>query len=130
MSEVGGLGLPPPAANRDADRAGSFGGEVKAPGCRHRQPRHFGDDGAKTAMTQAFLETGQQRLVVTGFDIDDAAGKQAGLRQGRGEQILSRHAPQHLALGASRDSGGEQCCRRAVDRTVAATRHLMERAKR
>ena len=130
MSEVGRLGLPPPAANRDSDRAGGFGGEVKAPGCRHRQPRHLGDDGAETAVPQAFLETGQQCLVVTGFDVDDAAGKQAGLGQGRGEQILSRDAPQHLAFGAGCDSGGEQGGRRAVNRAVAATRHLMQRAER
>lgn len=49
-------------------------------------------------MTQAFVKTGQQRLLVTGFEIDDAAGEQAGLGQGRGEEILSCHAPQHLAL--------------------------------
>ena len=130
MSEVGGLGLPPPTTDRDSDRTGGFGGEMKAPGCRHRQPRHFGDDGAETAVAQAFLETGQQRLVVTGFDIHDTAGKQTGLGQGRGEQILSCHAPQHLAFSAGCDSGGEQCGRRAVDRAVAATRHLMQRAER
>ena len=95
----------------------------------HGQPRHFGDDGAETAVPQAFLETGQQRLVVTGFDIDDAAGKQAGLGQGRGKEILSCHAPQHLAFGAGCNSGGEQCGGRAIDRAVAATRHFMQRAE-
>lgn len=107
MSEVGSFGLPPPAANRDSDRTGGFGGEVKAPRCRHRQSRHFGHDRAETAVTQAFLEAGQQRLVVAGFDIDDAAGKQPGLGQGRGEKVLSCHAPQHFAFGAGGDSGGE-----------------------
>lgn len=129
MSEVGGLGLPPPATDRDSDRAGGFGGEVKTPGCRHRQSRHFGNDSAETAVTQALLETGQQRLVVAGFDINDAAGKQAGLGQGRGEQILSSHAPQHFAFGAGRDSGAEQGRSRAIDRPVAAPRHFMERAE-
>lgn len=130
MSEVGGFGLPPPTADRDPDCAGGFGCQVQAPGCCHRQPRHFADDGAETAVTQAFLETGQQRLVVTGFDINDTAGKQSGLGQGRGEKVLSCDAPQHLASGAGRDSGGEQCGRCAVDRAVAATRHLMECAER
>ncbi len=91
----------------------------------HGQPRHFGDDGAETAVPQAFLETGQQRLVVAGFDIDDPIGKQSGLRQSGSKEILSRHAPQHLAFGAGCDSGGEQCGRRAIDRAVAATRRFM-----
>ena len=80
-------------------------------------------------MTQALLETSQQRLVVAGLDVDDATGKQAGLRKGGSKEILPRHAPQHLARCARRDSGSEERCRRAIDRAVAAARHFMQRAE-
>ena len=56
---------------------------MKAAGRCHGQARYFGNNGAETAVTQPFLEARQQRLVVAGLDIDDAPGKQAGLRQGR-----------------------------------------------
>ena len=58
------------------------------------------------------------------------SGTQAGLGQGRREQILPGDAPQHLALGPRRDAGGEQRRGRAVDRAVAAAGDLMQRAER
>lgn len=81
-------------------------------------------------MTEAFLETSQQRFVAVGLDIDHAIRKKAGLCQCRGKKILPCHAPQHFALCACRNSGGEQSRRRPVDRPVAAARHLMQGTER
>ena len=81
-------------------------------------------------MAQALFETSQQRLVVTCLDIDDATGRQAGLRHRGSEQILPRKAPQHLALGAGRDAGGEQRGRRAIDRAISSPGNFMQGTKR
>jgi hypothetical protein len=129
LSEIGGLGRPSPAADGDPDGAEGLGREAKTAGRCHGQSRHLGHDSAEAAMTQALLETGQQRLVVPGLDVDDTTGKQAGLRQGGSKEILARYTPQHLARGTRRDSGCEQRGRRAIDRPVAAARHFMQRAE-
>lgn len=81
-------------------------------------------------MAQSLLDTGEQRLFVTGLDIDDTAGQQAHLGKRRREQVRPRHAPEHLALGARRDPGGKQRCGRAVDCAIAATGDLMQGTQR
>jgi hypothetical protein len=79
---------------------------------------------------QSFLETGQDRLLVIRLDIDDPVGRQAGLRQGGGEEVLAGDTPEDLAAGPRRDSGGEQRRGGAIDRAVAAASDLMQRAQR
>ena len=81
-------------------------------------------------MTEPFLETGEDRLLVRGLDIDDPVGRQAGLGQGGGEQILAGDAPEDLAAGPGRETGGEQGRGRAVDGPVPAAGDLMQGAQR
>ena len=129
LSEIGRLCRPPPAADGDADGAGAFGGKLKAAGGRHREPCDFCDDSAKAAMPQTFLETDEDRLFVARLDIDHAIGREPGLREGRGEQILPCDTPEHLTTQPRRDSCRKERRSRAVDRAMAAAGHLMQSAK-
>ena len=130
LAEIGRLGLPAPAAERDADRARSFGGELKPPRGGHRQARDFGHHGAQPAVAQPLLKAGEDGLLVAALEIDDAVGLQAGLGERRREQVRAGDAPEHLAAGARGDPGGEQRGGRAVDRAVSAAGDLMQRAAR
>ncbi len=58
-------------------------------------------------MTQTFLHTGEDRLVVARLDIDDAVGVKTRLRQCWRKQIRSGDDPKNLAFGAGRDTAGE-----------------------
>lgn len=78
-------------------------------------------------MTQAFLETGQDCLVVSRLGIDHAVSLQTGLRDGGGEQILATDAPEYFAGGARRDPCREQGRCRTVRHPVAAACDLMQR---
>ena len=72
-----------PAADRYADGARALGGKLKAARCGHGEPCDLRDHAAKPAMAQAFLETGEQHLLVAGLDENDAVGGQARLRESR-----------------------------------------------
>ena len=109
---------------------GTFRRELQPPRGGHRQARDLGDDGAEPAMPQPFLHAGEHGLVVAGLDIDHPVGSEAGLGERRREQVRARDAPEHLALGAGRDAGGEQRRRRAIDRAVATAGDLVQRAER
>ena len=63
-AEIGRLRRPPPAADGKADGAEMFGGQLKAAGGRHGEPRDFCYDSAKAAVPQAFLETDEDRLLI------------------------------------------------------------------
>lgn len=81
-------------------------------------------------MAKAVLEAGEQGLLVTGLDVDDAAGREARLGDGGREQVLTGDAPQDLALGPRRDPGGEQGRGCPVHRTVPAASHFVQGADR
>jgi hypothetical protein len=130
LAEIGRLCRPPPAADGEADGAGAFGGKLKAAGGGHGQKRDLGDNGGKPAVPQAFLETDEERLLIARLDIDHAVGHEPGLREGRGEQILPNETPEHPATQPRGDSRRKERRGRAVDRAIAAARHLMQRAER
>jgi hypothetical protein len=81
-------------------------------------------------MTQTFLETGQHRLLVTRFDINDTIRRQTYLRERWREQIGLGHAPQHFACCACGDTGCEQRRRRSVDSALAAPCNFMQAPQR
>ena len=81
-------------------------------------------------MADAFFHAGEDGLVVTGLDIDDAVGFEPRLRQCRREQVRPGDAPQHLTFCACRHTAPEQRCCRAVDGAVATARDLMQRPER
>lgn len=81
-------------------------------------------------MSQAVFEAGQERFLIARFDVDDAARGKASLGDGRGEQVLSRHAPQDFALGPRRDPGGEERGRGSVDGAISTPCDLMQGAER
>ena len=115
-----------PAAYRDADGTRSFGGKLKTAGRRHREPCNLGDHRAEPAMPQSLLKAREHRWFVTRFHVDDAIGQEAGLGDGRREEVLPRDAPQDLASCAR----GEQRSCRAVDRAIAAAGDLVQGAER
>lgn len=129
-AEVGRIAVPSPAAQRDADRPGAFGGKLEPARRRHRQSGDLADDSAKAAMAKAFLHARHDGLVVAGLDIDNAIGAKACLGKRRSEQVRLGDAPQRLAARASRDSGREKSRRRPVDRAIAAAGDFMQRAAR
>ena len=79
-------------------------------------------------MAQPFLHAGEHGLVITGLEIDHPVRSEPGLRQGRGEQVGPRQAPQHLAARAGGNPTGEQGGSRTVDRTIPAAGHLVQGA--
>ena len=76
-------------------------------------------------MTKPFFETGEQRLLVTGLDMDHPVGLETGLCDCRREEVGSRNDPEHLAFRARRDPRCEHGRRCPVDSTIAASRDLM-----
>jgi hypothetical protein len=119
-----------PAAYGDADDAGSFGGKLKATGRRHREPCDLGDHRAERAMPQSLFKAYEKRLLVTRVYVNDTIGQQTGLGDGGREEVVARDTPQDLAARARSDPRGEQRSRRTVNRAIAATGHLVQRAKR
>ena len=81
-------------------------------------------------MAKTFLETGEERSLVAGFDKDHPAGRQTGLGQGWSKEVLSRDAPQNPPACPGSDAGGPEGCRGAVDGTIGAARNFMQRPKR
>jgi hypothetical protein len=81
-------------------------------------------------MTQSFLKTGQQRLLVSGLDIDHPVRREPGRGDCRREQIRAGHAPQHAPPRPRRDPGGKERSGSAVDHAVSAPGHFVQRAKR
>ncbi|MDB5548414.1 MAG: hypothetical protein JWP21_1861 [Tardiphaga sp.] len=79
-------------------------------------------------MSEPLLEAGQHRLLVAALDEDHAGCRQAGLRNGRREQISTGEAPQNLAFGPTGDPSCEQGRSGTMDRAVAATGHLVQGA--
>jgi hypothetical protein len=81
-------------------------------------------------VAQTLLKAGEHRLVVAGFEIDDAIGFQARLGERRREQVGPRDAPQDFAARPGRNAGRKQRSGRAVDRAIAAASDLMQSTKR
>ncbi len=81
-------------------------------------------------MAQALLEACQRRFFVAGFDIDHSIRSEPGRRQARRKQILVKHAPENLTLGARHDAGCEQSCRRAIQCAIAGAGDLMQGSQR
>ena len=81
-------------------------------------------------MPQTLLKARKDRWFVTRVDVDDAIGPETGLGDGGREEILPRDTPQDLAPRARSDSRCEQRGRGTVDRAIAATGDLVQRAER
>lgn len=58
-------------------------------------------------MPNALLEARQNALLVTGFDVDDAVGAKADLRDSRRKQIGTCQAPECLSARPRGNSGNE-----------------------
>ena len=81
-------------------------------------------------MAQTFLETGEEGFLVARLDINHAIGPEAGLGDGRSEEVLAGDAPQDFAARPGGDPSGKQRGGRAVDHPIAAASDLMQRAER
>ena len=78
-SEIVCVGVPSPAAQRDAEGSRPLGRELKAARGGHRQSGDLADNSAEAAMAKTFLHAGEHHLVVAAFEIDDAIGGEARL---------------------------------------------------
>lgn len=81
-------------------------------------------------MPQALLHAGEYGLVVPRLYIDHSIREQAGLRDGRREEVSFRVTPQDLPPCPGGDSRTEKrrCC--AVDGAVPSAGDLVQRAER
>lgn len=129
LAEIGGFGLSTPAAQDETDRAATLGTKLQPPGGSHIEPRNFTDHSAEAAMAQSFLDAGQYGIVIASLNVDHAVGREAGLSQGRGEQIRSGNDPENLAIRPCCDAGRKERCSRAIDSAVTAACDFVERAK-
>ncbi len=108
MPKVSGLGLPPPSSDHQTDGPGPFGGKLKAARSYHRQPDQFGNDGCKPSEPQRFFEGFEDIFLADRFDIDHTIRVEADLCQRRSKKIRASETPNHLALGAGRDTGNKK----------------------
>lgn len=81
MSEIPRLSLPSPSSDDQADRAGTFGGQLQAARNHHRQTDRFGDDRAESLEPQSFFEGFEDVFFLDRFDIDDAIWMETYLGQ-------------------------------------------------
>lgn len=77
-------------------------------------------------MPKSLLETCKDRFLVAGLDVNHPVGPQPDLRDRWCKEIRSGHAPEHLSACSSSDSSREQRRCRAIDRSIAASGHLMQ----
>ncbi len=127
------LAAAPPAPQHQDHGRIVLGGELEAAGGGHAGAADLADDRGQAAMPQPLLHHRQRILVAAAFGVDDAAGREASLRESRGEQVAPADHPQHLPVriqGAGSDSGREQGRRRIVVEAGAASRQLVERGDR
>jgi len=68
---------------------------------------NLSNDGSKTAVSQSFLETGQQRLFIARLDMDQPVGGKPSLRKRWGKKVGARHAPEDLAACPRSNAGCE-----------------------
>lgn len=130
LAEIRRFGVSSPASEHDADRAGSFGRELKPTRGCHRETRDLGDDSAQATVAQPFFHAGEHRLVVASLQIDETVGRKSGLGERWCEEIRARNAPQNLANGPGGYACGEQSGGGSIDGTVSATSDFMKRAER
>ena len=130
MAEISGFGLSSPTPQRDPDRSASLGRQLQAARGCHGKPRHLTENRPEATMAQPFLHAGQHGLVITGFEIDYAIGREAGLSDCRREKIRTSDAPEDFALCASCDPRAEQSGCSSINRAVPPSCDLMQGAKR
>ncbi|QIO63982.1 hypothetical protein HA462_02470 [Rhizobium leguminosarum bv. trifolii] len=128
MSKVSGLGLPPPSSDHQTDGPGPFGGKLKAARSYHWQTDQFGDDGCEPAEPQRFFEGFEDIFLADRFDIDDAIWVEADLGQRWGKKIRASETPNHLALGAGRDTGNKKRGCGPINRPCPASGEFVDRA--
>lgn len=106
-----------------------LGGKLKPSSGGHRGAADLPDDRRQPAAAKSFFHDGQRIFFPPALRIDQAAGRKAGLRQGRREQVVPGHHPQDAARGRSArgDPGGEQGGGRVIVEAGAACGHLMKR---
>ncbi len=88
--------------------------------------RGFRNHGAQTAMSQAFLETGEKRLLVSSLDMDHAVRRKARLRDCGSEKVGARDDPQHLSSSPCSDAGDKQGRRCTIHCPIAAAGNFMQ----
>lgn len=115
-----------PTANGKADNTGIFRYQLQPTGHIHRQSGHFTDDSTKAVAAQAFLKTIQHAFFITALHHDQTILRETGLRQCRHEKIRPGYAPEDFTRYARRNSCRKQgrCC--SINRTIAASTHLVQ----
>jgi len=81
-------------------------------------------------VSAAHFKASEDGLVVAAFEIDDAVGFQAGLRERWGEQVWAGDAPEHFAACTRGNPCGEERGGGAIERAVSPAGDLKQRPAR
>ncbi len=92
------LSSAPPAPKHQGHGRIVLGGELEAAGGGHAGAADLADDRTQAAVPQPLLHHRQRILVPAAFGVDNAVGRETGLRQSRSEQVAAAENPQHLAV--------------------------------
>ena len=116
------------AAEQQGGDARGLGGELQPARSGQADPAgELGDDAGETAMTQPVLHD-EERLAAAGLGVDDTVRMQAGGGEARGEDVALLDHPEHLAVDAREDAGGEHGGGSAVLDVGAGAGDLVQRA--
>lgn len=77
-------------------------------------------------MPKAFLETGQEALLVPGFDVEHTGGIQPGLLESRSEEVRTGHTPENLTGQSRGNTRSEEGGNGTIYGSIAAARDLMQ----
>jgi len=116
----------PAPKHQGHDRA-VLGGELEPAGGGHAGAAYLADDRGQAAVAKPFLHHRKAVFIAAAFGINQSAGGQASLGQGRSEQVAAADHPQHVAAGAGSDSGREQGRRGIVIGAACPSSQLVDR---
>ncbi len=120
----------PPSSDRNRHLTALLSSQLQTTRGSHGKLGDLADNAGQAAIFQALLHGAENRRFVAGLGEDHALGRQAGLGQGRREEIALAQAPEHWSVGARENTGREARRSGAVQRALRAAGDLMQRAHR
>lgn len=120
----------PPSSDRNRHLTALLRGQLQTTRGSHGKLGDLADHAGQAAIFQALLHGAEDCRFVTGLGEDHALGRQAGLGQGRREEIALAQAPEHWSVGARENTGREARGGGAVQGALRAASDLVQRAHR
>lgn len=128
LAKIRSLRLPPPSSHDQPDRSGLLGRKLKPARRGHGKTDELTDHGAQATVTKTFFHGRQDIFFPICLGKDHAIGMKTRLRQRREKQVGTRHAPKDVSFRSRSDSSNAEGGGRAVDRSGAAARELVQGA--